>query len=218
MKQRFSTLARNLLGYAQARLWAQSQFPDIEQIYRQGGTFMVSAYLRQCWGPDFTKDVLRRYGADIHPDAWPVGPNITIHEPGDDFANLSIGPYSHVGREVFLDLTDRIIIEGSVSVGMRSTILTHLNLGEYPGKPMARLIRKKTKPTILRRGCSIGAGSTVLCGVEIGEDAVVGAGVVVDQDVPPKTVVTSSRHKADYRVPERFFAKLAQSARRGGVH
>ena len=38
--------------------------------------------------------------------------------------------------------------------------------------------------TIVRRGASIGSGSTILCGVEIGESAIVGAGSVVTANVP----------------------------------
>jgi acetyltransferase-like isoleucine patch superfamily enzyme len=43
--------------------------------------------------------------------------------------------------------------------------------------------------TIVRRGASIGAGSVIMCGVEIGEWAMVGAGSVVTKDVPPHTLV-----------------------------
>ena len=47
-------------------------------------------------------------------------------------------------------------------------------------------------PTIVRRGASIGSGSTILCGVEIGEDAIVGAGSVVTNNVPPRTIVAGN--------------------------
>ena len=47
-------------------------------------------------------------------------------------------------------------------------------------------------PTKVRRGASIGSGSTVLCGVEIGEGAIVGAGSVVTRDVPPHTIVAGN--------------------------
>lgn len=207
--------AQDLIKYARTRLWTQSQWPDPELIHRQSGMFGVAAYLHQCWSPERTKEILLQYGADIHPDAWPIGPNITLHEHRESLENLSVGPFAHIGKEVFLDLTDRLIIEQSVAVGMRAVLLTHLNVGDgYPDKPVAQLIPKKEKPTILRRGCSVGAGAIVLCGVEIGEDAVVNAGVVVDQDVPPRTIVTSSRHKADYTMPERFFAKLRKKSQR----
>jgi acetyltransferase-like isoleucine patch superfamily enzyme len=203
-----------LLRYVRTKLWSQMQQPDIDTLHRRGGVFLVSAYLQQCWSPDLTKEILARYGADIHLNAWPVGPNVTIHEARGSYENLSIGAFSHVGKQVFLDLTDRIIIEGSVSVGMRAMILTHLNVGEYPDKPIAKLIPKRQKPTILRRGCSVGAGCVVLCGVEIGEDAVINAGVVVDRDVPPGTVVTSSRQKPDYQMPQKLLRKARAAMER----
>ena len=201
---------RALLARARTSLWKQSQWPDPEQLFHAYGLYVVAAFLQQCWSPTLTKQVLARHGAQIHPDAQPVGPNVTLHEFGDGFGNLSIGAHSHVGRQVFLDLTDRIIIEDSVSVGMRAVILTHLNVGEYPNKPISKLIPKKQQPTILRRGCSVGAGSIVLCGVEIGEHAVIGAGVVVDRDVPPRTWVSSSRQKPDLRLPDRLFESIAK--------
>jgi acetyltransferase-like isoleucine patch superfamily enzyme len=206
---------RDFIDRARTSLWKQVQWPDPERLYQTSSLFVVAAFLRQCWSPELTKQILARHGAQIHPEAWPVGPNVTLHEFADGFHNLSIGAHAHVGREVFLDLTDRVVIEDSVSVGMRAVILTHLNVGEYPGKPIAKLIPKKQQPTILRRGCSVGAGSIVLCGVEIGEHAVIGAGVVVDRDVPPRTVVTSSRHKPDYEIPEALLRKAERALARG---
>ena len=47
-------------------------------------------------------------------------------------------------------------------------------------------------PTIVRRGASIGSGTTILCGIEIGEDAIVGAGSVVTRSVPPRTIVAGN--------------------------
>lgn len=47
-------------------------------------------------------------------------------------------------------------------------------------------------PTIVKRGASIGTSATILCGVTIGEFAVVGAGSVVTRDVPPYTVVAGN--------------------------
>lgn len=46
--------------------------------------------------------------------------------------------------------------------------------------------------TIVKRGASVGSGATVLCGVTIGERAVVGAGSVVTHDVPDRTVVAGN--------------------------
>ena len=50
----------------------------------------------------------------------------------------------------------------------------------------------KVVPTAVRRGASIGSGSTILCGVEIGAGAIVGAGSVVTKDVPAGTIVAGN--------------------------
>ena len=47
-------------------------------------------------------------------------------------------------------------------------------------------------PTIVKRGASIGTGSTILCGVTIGESAIVGAGSTITHDVPPNTIVAGN--------------------------
>lgn len=46
--------------------------------------------------------------------------------------------------------------------------------------------------TLVKRGASIGSGATVLCGITIGENALVGAGSVVTKDVPPGAVVAGN--------------------------
>ncbi|MGO9526777.1 MAG: acyltransferase [Verrucomicrobiia bacterium] len=47
-------------------------------------------------------------------------------------------------------------------------------------------------PTVVKRGASIGSGATLLCGITIGERAIVGAGSVVTKDVPPGVVVAGN--------------------------
>jgi acetyltransferase-like isoleucine patch superfamily enzyme len=46
--------------------------------------------------------------------------------------------------------------------------------------------------TLVRRGASIGTGATILCGVTIGEKAIVGAGSVVTRDVPDNAIVAGN--------------------------
>lgn len=48
------------------------------------------------------------------------------------------------------------------------------------------------KPVLLKRNCWIGAGATILPGVTVGENAVVGAGSVVTKDVEDNTVVAGN--------------------------
>jgi len=47
-------------------------------------------------------------------------------------------------------------------------------------------------PTLVKRGAAIGSNATILCGVTIGERALIGAGAVVTKDVPPDTVVVGN--------------------------
>ncbi len=49
--------------------------------------------------------------------------------------------------------------------------------------------RHEYRRTLVRRGCTIGANATVICGVTLGEYAFVGAGAVVTHDVPPFALV-----------------------------
>jgi acetyltransferase-like isoleucine patch superfamily enzyme len=50
----------------------------------------------------------------------------------------------------------------------------------------------KCIPTLVKRGASIGSGATLLCGITVGENALVGAGSVVTKDVPPGAVVAGN--------------------------
>jgi acetyltransferase-like isoleucine patch superfamily enzyme len=53
----------------------------------------------------------------------------------------------------------------------------------------------RVETTLVRTGASIGSGSTILCGVTIGERAIVGAGSVVTRDVPPHAIVAGNPAK-----------------------
>ena len=47
-------------------------------------------------------------------------------------------------------------------------------------------------PTLVKRGASIGSGAVLLCGITVGENALIGAGSVAIRDVPPNTVVAGN--------------------------
>lgn len=47
-------------------------------------------------------------------------------------------------------------------------------------------------PTLVKRGASIGSGAVLVCGVTVGENALVGAGSVVTRDVPPNAIVAGN--------------------------
>ena len=50
-------------------------------------------------------------------------------------------------------------------------------------------------PTIVEKGASIGSSATILCGVSVGQNAMVGAGSVVTKDIPPDTIVAGNPAK-----------------------
>lgn len=76
-----------------------------------------------------------------------------------------------------VQLWDGVRIEDNVFVGPNVTFTND----KYP---RSKQYPEKFAQTILQKGCSIGANSTIVCGVKIGEKAMIGAGSVVTKDVP----------------------------------
>ena len=130
--------------------------------------------------------LLRRFGAEIGPGSDVHAPLI-VHNALEDYGHLRIGERCHVGKDVFLDLREAIEIEDRVTISMRVTILTHLDVGHSPLG--ADSLAPREAPVRIRRGAYLGAGCTLLHGVTVGECAVVAAGAVVVRDVPAYTVV-----------------------------
>ena len=58
-----------------------------------------------------------------------------------------------------------------------------------PTVPLQTEADWKVVETFVKKGASIGSNATILCGITIGENALMGAGSVVTKDVPPNTVV-----------------------------
>jgi len=56
-------------------------------------------------------------------------------------------------------------------------------------------------PTVVKRGASIGSGATLLCGITIGERAIVGAGSLVTKDVPPGVIVAGNPARLLRQIP-----------------
>jgi acetyltransferase-like isoleucine patch superfamily enzyme len=133
---------------------------------------------------------LRAYGGAIGERVRFRSP-LVIHnsesETGRCYANLTVGADCYFGRELFLDLQDRIVIEDQVTISHRVMILTHTDAGTSPLRD--EFIATSQAPVIIRRGAYIGANVTILEGVEIGESSIVAAGALVRRSVLPGTVV-----------------------------
>lgn len=90
---------------------------------------------------------------------------------------------------------DGVTLEDNVFVGPNVTFTNDRH-------PRSKNTGWKMEPTVVRRGASIGGGSTVLCGVTIGERAVIGAGSVVTKDVPAGEVWAGNPARFLRRVEE----------------
>ena len=58
-------------------------------------------------------------------------------------------------------------------------------------------------PTLVKKGASIGSSATLLCGITIGENAIVGAGSVVTRDVPADTIVAGNPARIMKKIDKR---------------
>lgn len=131
--------------------------------------------------------ILREYGAQLGADPSIHGPLYIMNAQGD-FSSLTIGDHVYIGPDVLIDLADTVTIGDHVSVVARTTLITHLDVGEGPLK--ARRPRKHG-PVVLEAGAYIGAGVTVLHGVTIGREATIGAHCLVRHDIPAGSTFVS---------------------------
>ncbi len=118
--------------------------------------------------------------------------NVQIRE------NASIGDNCILSKDVYVDhgvsIGHRCKIQNSVSVYHGVSIGDDVFVGPNVAFTNDRVPRAfntdwKITPTKIETGVSIGANSTIVCGVTIGEYAMVAAGSVVTRDVPPYTLV-----------------------------
>lgn len=113
-----------------------------------------------------------------------------------------IGNNCQLGQNVFVDnqavIGDRVKIQNNVSVYNQVTVEDDAFIGPSVvftnvTNPRSFIERKSEfKKTLVKKGASIGANATILCGIEIGEYAIIGAGAVVTKDVPAYTIVTGN--------------------------
>lgn len=108
--------------------------------------------------------------------------------------NCSIGQNVFVGSEVTIG--DRVKIQNNVSVYKGVTLEDGVFCG--PSCVFTNVINPRSeiermgelKPTLVKRGATLGANCTVLCGVTVGRYSLVGAGAVVTGDVPDFALAT----------------------------
>lgn len=147
--------------------------------YRFSGLQAIDSLLLRC-NSAHVGHILARFGASLG-ESHDLNSPLVIHNANQDYSNLTIGRQCHLGKEVFLDLRDRIWIGDYVTISMRAMILTHTDVGRSPLSE-ARMLKQKG-PVVIKQGTYIGAGAILLQGVTLGECAIVGAGAVVTSDI-----------------------------------
>jgi UDP-2-acetamido-3-amino-2,3-dideoxy-glucuronate N-acetyltransferase len=123
-----------------------------------------------------------------------IGAEVVIGRGSLVESDTTIGERTKVQANVYI--TTKSALEEDVFISP-CVVTTDDN---FMGRTEKRHALKKG-PTI-RRGARVGGGAVLCPGVEIGEDAFVGAGAVVTRDVPPRTVVVGNPARVLREVPE----------------
>jgi acetyltransferase-like isoleucine patch superfamily enzyme len=124
------------------------------------------------------------YGCEIGHDTK-IGAFVEIQK------RAAVGSYCKISSHTFI--CEGVVIEDAVFVGHGVTFIND----SYPRATnsdggLQSEADWKVEPTRVRKGASIGSGSTILSKVVIGENAIVGAGSVVTRDVPANTIVAGN--------------------------
>jgi acetyltransferase-like isoleucine patch superfamily enzyme/dTDP-4-dehydrorhamnose 3,5-epimerase-like enzyme len=115
--------------------------------------------------------------------------------------NASIGAKCNICSHVFIEndvtIGDNVTIKNGVHLWDGVTIEDDVFIGPNvtftnDKFPRSKLHHKEFEKTIVKRGASLGANATILPGLVIGENSMVGAGAVVTHDVPPNAIVAGN--------------------------
>ncbi len=143
----------------------------------------------------------------IAPDVK-MGRNVRVHAFVNLYGcaigdNTKIGSFveiqknAHIGRNVKVSshsfICEGVTIEDDVFIGHNvSFINDKYPRATAPGGELQTESDWQVVPTRVKRGASIGTSATILCGVTIGENAIVGAGSLVTRDVPDNAIVAGN--------------------------
>jgi len=126
-------------------------------------------------------DFVNLYGCSIGDDSK-VGTFVEIQK------NASVGKDCKISSHTFI--CEGVHIGDGVFIGHNVTFINDKHPRSVnPDGSMQTEEDWKVVETFVCKGASVGSSATILCGVTIGEGAIVGAGAVVTKDVPPNSVV-----------------------------
>lgn len=143
----------------------------------------------------------------VHPTALvesdEIGPRTRIWAFAHVMAKAQIGSDCNVGDHAFIEsgarIGDRVTVKNNVLLWDGVTVEDEVFLGPNVvfTNDLSPRVAFKTPPTefvptVVQRGASIGANSTIVCGITIGPSAMIGAGTVVIADVPPHALMVGN--------------------------
>ena len=124
------------------------------------------------------------YGCEVGDDSK-IGTFVEIQK------NSEVGKRCKVSSHTFV--CEGVTIEDEVFVGHGVTFINDRTpRATAAGGPLQTEADWTVVPTFIKKGASIGSGSTILCGISVGEGALVGAGSVVTKDVPAGATVAGN--------------------------
>jgi acetyltransferase-like isoleucine patch superfamily enzyme len=134
------------------------------------------------------------YGCEIG-DETKIGAFVEIQK------NASVGKRCKISSHTFV--CEGVKIEDNVFIGHNVAFINDSYPRATAGEQLQTEADWKVEKTLVKKGASIGSGSTILSNITIGENALVGAGSVVTKDVPPNTIVAGN--------PARVLRKIEQT-------
>ncbi len=149
--------------------------------------------------------------ADVE-DGAQVGAGTKVWHLAHVRSSATVGAGCVIGRNVYVDANvivgDLVKIQNNVSVYQGVTIEDEVFVGPCVVftndlRPRAQNPNWQITPTTVRRGASIGANATLVCGIEVGEYAMIAAGSVVTKDVQPYQLVAGNPARPKGWVDER---------------
>jgi acetyltransferase-like isoleucine patch superfamily enzyme len=139
-------------------------------------------------------DFTNLYGCTIGDDSK-IGTFVEIQK------GVIIGRRCKISSHTFI--CEGVTIEDDVFVGHNVTFINDRFPRATAGGKLQTEEDWKCDPTFVRKGASLGSSVTVLCGVTVGENAIVGAGSVVTRNVPPNAIVAGNPARVIRTIGER---------------
>jgi UDP-2-acetamido-3-amino-2,3-dideoxy-glucuronate N-acetyltransferase len=142
------------------------------------------------------------HSSSIVDDGAQVGAGTKIWHFCHLMSSCRIGEHCNIGQNVYIDnnvvIGNGVKIQNNVSVYNGVVIEDDVFLG--PSMVFTNVINPRSfierkeefRKTVVRKGATIGANATIICGIEIGAYAMIGAGAVVTKDVLPYALVTGN--------------------------